>query len=104
MDEKPRDERTAQEFDEKCPVHGSLKVRGAMLQGTVVKRATPHTVTVEVHYAKKMPKYERLEKRRRRIHVHVPKCLNPTEGEHVTIRECRKLSKTKSFVLVKDAN
>ncbi|MGC8851180.1 MAG: 30S ribosomal protein S17, partial [Candidatus Micrarchaeia archaeon] len=54
-----------------------------------------------IDYQRKVPKYERFEKRRSRIHVHVPECMNVKEGDRVLIGECRKLSKTKAHVVIK---
>ena len=48
-----------------------------------------------------VPKYQRYEKRRSKVHAHNPPCITAKIGDIVTIAECRRLSKTKSYVVVK---
>ncbi len=86
--------------DVNCPFHGSLPVRGQILEGRVVSDKAPKTVVVLRSYLKEIAKYERYEKRRSRIHAHNPPCINAKVGDIVKIAECRPLSKTKSFVVV----
>ena len=86
--------------DAHCPFHGSLRVRGQMIDGVVVSAAMTRTVVVErarLHY---VPKYERFEKRTRRVPAHAPPCLALTLGSRVTLMECRPLSKTVSLVAI----
>ena len=47
-----------------------------------------------------MPKFERYEKKSSRIKAHNPKDMGATEGDLVTIAECRPLSKTKHFIVI----
>lgn len=86
--------------DPKCPFHGQLPVRGSVMDGVVVSAKMDKTVVVERSFVRKVPKYERYEKRRGRIHAHNPPCISAIEGEKVRIAECRPLSKNKSFVVV----
>ncbi|MBK5190905.1 MAG: 30S ribosomal protein S17 [Methanosarcinales archaeon] len=86
--------------DVDCPFHGTLPVRGQILEGEVVSDKAPKTVVVQRVYLKKIPKYERYEKRRSKIHAHNPPCINAKVGDVVKIAECRPLSKTKSFVVI----
>jgi small subunit ribosomal protein S17 len=86
--------------DINCPFHGSLPVRGQILEGEVVSDKAPKTVVVLRSYLKKIAKYERYEKRQSKIHAHNPPCINAKVGDIVKIAECRPLSKTKSFVVV----
>ncbi|MBI5229159.1 30S ribosomal protein S17 [Candidatus Micrarchaeota archaeon] len=88
--------------DKNCPRHGHLKIRGAVRTGVVVSTKAKKTAVVEIHYLRKVPKFERLEKRKSKIHAHVPDCIKVREGETVRIGECRKISKTKSHVVIKD--
>jgi small subunit ribosomal protein S17 len=89
--------------DPRCTRHGSLKTRGAMLHGTVVSTRAKRTAVVEIPYVRKLSKYERSEKRRSRIHAHLPECLGVKEGDQVTIEECRRLSRTKAFIVTAKA-
>ena len=86
--------------DENCPFHGTLSVRGQTLEGTVASTDMEKTVVVEREYDVKVPKYDRLMKRRSRVPAHAPACLELAEGDTVTIAETRPLSKTKSHVVV----
>jgi len=47
-----------------------------------------------------IPKYERYSKRRTKLLVHNPDCLNAQVGDVVKIMETRPLSKTKHFVVI----
>jgi small subunit ribosomal protein S17 len=87
--------------DDKCPFHGSLKVRGRLLDGKAVSTAGKGFVVVQMEYLHKIAKYNRSERRRSRISAKVPQCMEVKEGDSVTIGECRPLSKTISFVVVK---
>ena len=86
--------------DHHCPFHGSLRVRGQMLEGVVVSTGMERTVIVERRRLHFIPKFERYEKRTRRIPAHAPPCLGLTVGSRVTLMECRPLSKTVSFVAI----
>lgn len=86
--------------DASCPFHGGLNVRGRVLVATVVKAKVPRMAVVEWQRVRKIPKYERYEKLRSRVTVHNPTCINAVEGDKVKIAECRKISKTKAFVIV----
>lgn len=86
--------------DVNCPFHGTLPVRGQVLDGVVVSDKSTLMVVVERTSEKIVKKYERYEKRRSKLHAHNPPCLAAKVGDEVRIAECRPLSKTKSFVVV----
>jgi small subunit ribosomal protein S17 len=86
--------------DNKCPKHGKIKVRGNIFTGKVISAKPQKTVTVERIITKKIPKYERYKKIKSKIYAHNPECINAQEGDIVRIGETRKLSKTKSFVVL----
>ncbi len=88
--------------DSNCPFHGSLSVRGQSLDGVVVSTKMERTVVVKREYLRLLPKYERFEKRTRRMMAHGPPCLELKHGDHVTIMECRPLSKTVSYVVIEN--
>ena len=87
--------------DKNCPNHGSLSLRGRIFKGVVIADTMQHTVTVEWERRKNIKKYERYEKKRTRIKAHNPECIAAKKGDLVEIMECRPLSKTKNFVIVK---
>ncbi|MDP3484149.1 MAG: 30S ribosomal protein S17 [Methanobacteriaceae archaeon] len=86
--------------DPNCPFHGSLPVRGQVLEGIVTNDKAERSITVERSFYKFISKYERYEKRKSRIKAHKPDCIELQVGDTVKIAECRPLSKTKHFVVV----
>jgi len=82
-------------------VHGGLKIRGTVAKARVASAKEHKSAVVEIPRVHKVRKYERYEKRRSRIHVHVPECISVREGDTVEIGECRKLSKTKAHVIIR---
>ncbi len=86
--------------DIKCPFHGKLNVRGRQLAGTVISTKMRKTAVIEFERLLFVPKYERYEKRRTKLKVHNPECVNAKDGDIVKVMECRPLSKTKNFVII----
>ncbi len=87
--------------DPNCPFHGTLSVRGIVLEGVVVSDKMDKTVVVEREYLHYVRKFRRYERRRSKIHAHNPPCINAKKGDRVLIAETRPISKTVSFVVVK---
>src|SRR3990172_13261032 len=73
--------------DEHCPFHGKLSVRGQTLQGVVVSTRMQRTAVIEREHLRYIQKYERYEKRTRRMNVHAPPCLTRSEERRVG-KEC----------------
>lgn len=88
-------------LDKNCPVHGQISVRGKTLQGVVVKKKALKTAVIQIEKAKYIRKYERYMKTKVKIPVHCPECMDVNVGDIVLVGETRKLSKTKSFVILK---
>lgn len=86
--------------DPNCPFHGTLPVRGQMFQGKVKTAKMNGSIVVELERLHYVKKYERYEKRFKRISAHLPECMEVKAGDEVKIMECRPLSKTISFVVV----
>ena len=86
--------------DRNCPFHGTLSVRGRVLEGIVVSSKMDKTVIVEREYLQFSSKFVRYERRHGHIPSHNPPCIGVKEGERVKIAECRPLSKTVAFVVV----
>lgn len=86
--------------DVNCFVHGNLKTRGRTFVGQVVSSKAHKTILVEWERRVFIPKYERKLKKKTKIAVHVPPCMNIKEGDIVKIQECRPISKTKSFTVI----
>ncbi len=86
--------------DPKCPFHGRLPVRGQTLEGVVVSTRMQNTVVIERQHLRFIRKYQRYEKRTRRVNVHAPPCLGLQVGNRVLVMECRPLGKTVHFVAI----
>lgn len=86
--------------DERCPLHGKVKVRGNVFVGKVVSAKPSKTVTVQRKLVKYIPKFERYKKVKSKIYAHNPDCINAKEGDSVRVGETRRLSKTKNFVVI----
>jgi len=88
--------------DKKCPFHGEISTRGRQFMGLVIAKDVHRTATIEWGRLFSIPKFERFEKRKTKIHVHNPPCIDAQKGDKVKIIECRKLSKTKNFVIIEN--
>lgn len=86
--------------DDRCPFHGHVKVRGKILTGRVVSVSDKQTVVLQREFMQKVLKYNRSERRRGKVHAHLPPCIDLKEGDTASIAECRPLSKTISFVVI----
>ncbi|AAN53325.1 30S ribosomal protein S17 [Shewanella xiamenensis] len=69
------------------------------LQGRVTSNKMDKTITVAIERQVKHPIYGKYIKRTTKIHAH-DEANQCNEGDVVAIRECRPLSKTKSWTLV----
>lgn len=87
--------------DDRCPFHGTLPVRGVVLEGTVASDRMAGTVVIQREYLRFISKFERYERRRTRMAAHNPPCIGARAGDRVVVAECRPLSKTKKFVVVR---
>ncbi len=86
--------------DKNCPFHGKLKLRGRIFKGRVVSKDTHKSAIIYWDRQHYIQKYERYEKRKSKIAVHNPKCIDAQAGDEVKVIETRPLSKTKHFVII----
>jgi small subunit ribosomal protein S17 len=86
--------------DTYCPFHGSLSTRGRLFTGRVASIAAKQMAVIERDFSRRSSKYMRLERRRRKLHAHLPPCISVTEGDTVRVAECRPLAKSVSFVVI----
>lgn len=88
--------------DKNCPYHGTARIRGKITQGVVVSKKSKNTVIIRRDYVKFIKKYQRYERRNSRLSCHLPLCLRNeiNVGDLVRVGESRKLSKTKSFIVL----
>lgn len=85
--------------DRNCPIHGTISMRGAVLDGVVASDKMKGTIIVQRNYYIKLRKYDRYRIAKSRIPAHNPACIGVKAGDKVKIMECRKLSKNVSFVV-----
>ena len=83
---------------------GAVPTRGHVRSGTVVSDRSKRTVIVESETLDYFPKYKRSARGHSRIPVHNPDEIGAKIGDEVEIAECRKISKTKSWIVTKILN
>jgi small subunit ribosomal protein S11e len=84
--------------DKKCPFTGNVSIRGRILKGMVVSTKMKRTIVVRRDYLQYIKKYRRFEKRHSNMSVHCsPAFPVVSEGDVVTIGQCRPLAKTVRF-------
>lgn len=86
--------------DSNCPFHGTLRVRGRIINGIVTSHKMQKSVVVRKDFLFYVKKYKRYERRHTTISSHNPPCIDAREGDNVTIIECRPLGKTISYVVI----
>ena len=87
--------------DVNCPFHGSLGIRGRTFAAKVVSAKASKSVVVSWDRRIFVPKYERFEKRRSKVSAHLPPCVRVNKEDIVLVGECKPISKTKRFVVLK---
>lgn len=97
----PREAIEGTYIDKKCPFTGNVAIRGRILMGTVFCTKMTRTVTVRRDYLHFVPKYQRYEKRHSNLSAHVSPAFRVKEGDRVIIGQCRPLSKTVRFNVLK---
>ena len=80
---------------------GAIVARGHTRSGTVVSDRSRRTVIVESDTLDYFPKYRRSARSKSRIPVHNPDSVGAKLGDEVEIAECRKISKTKAWIVTK---
>ena len=78
-----------------------MSIRGRILTGVVMSTKMKRTCIVRRDYLQYVKKYNRFEKRHKNIPAHVSPCFRLAEGDFVTVGECRPLSKTVRFNVLK---
>jgi small subunit ribosomal protein S11e len=88
--------------DKKCPFTGGVSIRGRIIKGMVTSTKMKKTIIVRRDYLHYIKKYQRYTKR----HANIPAHLSPVFkrikiGDIVTVGQCRPLSKTVRFNVLK---
>jgi len=101
----PREAAEGTYIDKKCPFTGDVSIRGRILTGIVIKTKMMRTIVIRRDYLHYVRKYNRFEKRHKNISVHCSPCFRDVKvGDIVTVGECRPLSKTVRFNVLKVSN
>ncbi|KAJ1930774.1 40S ribosomal protein S11-B, partial [Linderina pennispora] len=89
-------------IDKKCPFTGNVSIRGRILSGVVVSTKMKRTIIIRRDYLHFIPKYQRYEKRHKNLAAHLsPAFIGVEAGDSVTVGQCRPLSKTVRFNVIK---
>ncbi|CAH1786473.1 unnamed protein product [Owenia fusiformis] len=98
----PREATEGTYVDKKCPFTGKINIRGRILSGIVFKMKMQRTIVIRRDYLHYVKKYNRFEKRHRNMSVHCsPAFRDVAVGDIATVGECRPLSKTVKYNLLK---
>eukprot|EP01118_Nematostelium_gracile_P010593 TRINITY_DN3672_c0_g1_i2.p1 TRINITY_DN3672_c0_g1~~TRINITY_DN3672_c0_g1_i2.p1 ORF type:complete len:167 (-),score=40.79 TRINITY_DN3672_c0_g1_i2:105-605(-) len=93
----PRDAINGTYIDKKCPFTGDVSIRGRILRGICTSTKMKRTIVIRRDYLHYIKKYNRFEKRHKKVPAHCSPCFIVKEGDVVTVGECRPLSKTIRF-------
>merc|ERR1719328_469020 len=98
----PRDAIEGTYIDKKCPFTGNVNIRGRILTGIVQSTKMKRTLILRRDYLHYIKKYNRFEKRHKNLAAHLSPCFRDVSiGDLVTVGQCRPLSKTVRFNVLK---
>ena len=89
-------------IDKKCPFTGDVRVTGKIFEGVVHKMKADKTIVVRINRLIYNKKYRRYGRRHTNLSVHMSPCFEGLihVGDTVICGETRRLSKTKSSVVL----
>ncbi|WUR02443.1 ribosomal protein uS17 [Vairimorpha necatrix] len=89
-------------IDKKCPFTGDVKVTGKIFEGVVYKMKADKTIVVRINRLVYNKKYRRYGRRHTNVSTHMSPCFEGLihVGDTVICGETRRLSKTKSSVVL----
>merc|ERR1711973_568577 len=100
----PREAVEGHYIDKKCPFTGNVSIRGRILTGIVKSMKMNRTIVLRRDYPHFIKKYQRYEKRHKTLSAHMSPCFRDVNlGDLVTVGQCRPLSKTVRFNVLKVA-
>ncbi len=98
----PSDAISGTYVDKKCPFTGNVSIRGRIIKGLVTSTKMNKTIIVRRDYLHYIKKYQRYEKRHTMIPAHCSPAFKRIKvGDIVTVGQCRPLSKTVRFNVLK---
>lgn len=86
--------------DKHCYRHGTIRVRGRILEGDVVSTSPKRTAIVEVPTTYWIAKFKKAARAKSKIAAHNPDCISAEVGQRVRIGETRKISATKAWTVI----
>ena len=94
----PQEAKDGAYVDKKCPFTSDVSIRGRIFKGVVLSNKMHRTVVLRRDYLHYIKKYNRFEKRHHNLPAHLsPVFLRTRIGDVVTVGQCRPLSKTVRF-------
>ncbi|OLL24632.1 40S ribosomal protein S11-B [Neolecta irregularis DAH-3] len=93
----PKEAISGDYIDKKCPFTGQISIRGRILTGEVKSTKMHRTIIIRREYLHYITKYNRYEKRHKNLAAHISPCFRAEVGDIVTVGQCRPLSKTVRF-------
>ena len=85
-------------IDKKCPFTGNVSIRGRIIKGMCLSTKMKNTIIVRRDFLHYVKKYQRYQKSHHNLPAHCsPAFKRITEGDIITIGQCRPLSKTVRF-------
>merc|ERR1712198_730533 len=100
----PREAIEGTYIDKKCPFTGNVSIRGRILTGLIHSMKMKRTLVIRRDYLHFIKKYQRYEKRHKTLSAHISPCFRDVNlGDLVTVGQCRPLSKTVRFNVLKVA-
>ena len=98
----PRDAIEGNYIDHKCPFTSDVSIRGRIFKGVVLSNKMNRTVILRRDYLHYIKKYNRFVKRHDNVSAHLAPCYERTRvGDVVTVGQCRPISKTVRFNVIR---
>jgi len=87
--------------DKKCPFTSDVCIRGRIFKGVVISTKMTRTIVIRRDYLHYIKKYNRFEKRHKTVAAHCSPAFRIKVGDVVTVGQCRPLSKTVRFNVIR---
>lgn len=84
-------------IDKKCPFTSGISIRGKIYKGLVLSNKMHRTIIIRRDYLHYIKKFKRYEKRHNHLAAHCSPAFRVQPGDVVTVGQCRPLSKTVRF-------
>ncbi len=98
----PDSARDGSYIDSKCPFTSPVSIRGRIFKGVVLGNKMHRTITIRRDYLHYIKKYNRFEKRHHNVSAHLSPAFSRVKiGDVVTVGQCRPISKTVRFNVVR---